>query len=192
KASTKMISTTGEAAQKSTLEVASANLFAYNELAENAVGDSVDAFGQLFSALADVTGEGNEEAFEKGKKFKIAEVVTSAIQASFQAFGAAQQFGPILGPILGAAQVAAIAVASNRAIGDIKSSTFQSSTAPSGGGTPSVSVPTNINTGPQGMGQFLPFSAPQQTPPVRAYVVTGDVTSGQVAEQQLQTRRRFG
>ena len=42
------------------------------------------------------------------------------------------------------------------------------------------------------MGQFLPFTAPQQTPPVRAYVVTGDVTDGQVAEAQLQTRRRFG
>jgi len=191
KQSTTMIQSTGQQAQKSTVEVASANLFAYNELAENAVGSSVEAFGQLFTALADVTGEGNEEAFEKGKKFKIAEVVTSAIQASFQAFGAAQQFGPILGPILGAAQVAAIAVASNKAIGDIKSSTFQSSTAPSTS-TPSVSVPTNFNTGPQGMGQFLPFTAPQQTPPVRAYVVTGDVTDGQVAEAQLQTRRRFG
>ena len=190
KASTKMISTTGQQAQKSTVEVASANLFAYSELAENTLGGTVETFGKLFTTLADVTGEGNEEAFEKGKKYKIAEVVTSSIQAAFQAFGAAQQFGPILGPILGAAQVAAIAIASNKAIGDIKSSTFNSTSAP-GGGTPSVSVP-NVNTGPQGMGQFLPFTAPQQTPPVRAYVVTGDVTNGQVAEAQLQTRRRFG
>jgi len=159
-----------------------------------ATQQSLDAVAGLFTALADVTGEGNEEAFEKSKKFKIAEVVTSSIQAAFQAFGAAQQFGPILGPILGAAQVAAIAVASNKAIQDIKSSQFDG-----GGGTPSLNVsgggvPAGFT--PQGLGggsQTLIAGVPAVTPtqPVRAYVVTGDVTSGQEAEAQLQTRRQF-
>ena len=31
-----------------------------------------------------------------------------------------------------------------------------------------------------------------ETGPMRAYVVTGDVTSGQEAEAQLNTRRTFG
>lgn len=166
-----------------------------NEFFESSQAASIDATLNTASTLArtlsSVQDESSEEAFNNAKKYKIAEVVTSSIQAAFQAFGAAQQFGPILGPILGAAQVAAIAVASNKAIGDIRSSTFNDTSAPAGG-TPNVSVPTNINTGPQGMGQFLPFTAPQQQPPVRAYVVTGDVTNGQVAEAQLQTRRRFG
>ena len=197
KQSTQMIKSTGETAQKSTVEVASANLFAYAELAELAVGDSVEAFGQLFTALADVTGEGNEEAFEKSKKFKIAEVITSAIQASFQAFGAAQQFGPVLGPILGAAQVAAIAVASNKAIQDIRNSTFESSTTPStsvsagGGGVPRNGTLTTGGANPFGN---TGFSAPQTTQPtaMRAYVLAGDVTDGQEANARISRRRSLG
>ena len=198
KQSTTMIQSTSTQAQKSTTEIASANLFAYAELAEVAVGDSVDAFGQLFTALADVTGEGNEEAFEKSKKFKIAEVVTSAIQASFQAFGAAQQFGPILGPILGAAQVAAIAVASNRAIQDIKSSTFDGggTTTPSisagGGGVPMNGMLTRSTGGdPFGTGRTATPST-TEPPAMRAYVLAGDVTDGQEANNRLNRRRSLG
>ena len=190
---------TAQATTEVTADLQDYYLKTFNDLTEfyessnaQAISATLNTAATFSKTLADVQDDSTKEGFEASKKYKIAEVVTSSIQAAFQAFGAAQAFGPILGPILGAAQVAAIAIASNKAIQDIKSSTFNSSSAPSGGGTPSVSVPTNINTGPQGMGQFLPFSAPQQTPPVRAYVVTGDVTDGQVAEQQLQTRRRFG
>ena len=128
----------------------------------------------------------------KGKKYKIAEVVTSSIQAAFQAFGAAQQFGPILGPILGAAQVAAIAVAANRAIGDIRTSTFEGG----GGTTPSLStggVPAVSGFGAS-LGGGTATVAPSNlasTPPVRAYVVTGDVRDGLEAESVLNTRRQF-
>ena len=195
KASVNMITTTGEEAGKSTAQVASDTLFANAELAENVVGDSLSAFGSLFTSLAEVTGEGNEEAFEKGKKFKIAEVVTSSIQAAFQAFGAAQQFGPILGPILGAAQVAAIAVASNKAIGDIRSSTFGGGTSPNlssiGGGGASASA--GFAAGLGGGSQTLVTNiAPPEPGPLRAYVVTGDVSNGIEAEAQLERRRTFG
>ena len=194
KQSTQMIEAPGKAAQASIVETASANLFAYNELAQQAVGDSVEAFGQLFSALADVTGDGNEEAFEKSKKFKIAEVVTSSIQAAFQAFGAAQQFGPILGPILGAAQVAAIAVASNKAIQDIKSSSFDGggstpSLSVGGGGVPAGFTPGGLGGGSQTLVTGVPTPEPQ---PMRAYVVTGDVVNGMEAQAQLNSRRTFG
>ena len=194
KASVNMIQTTGKEAGDSTAKVASDTLFANAELAENVVGDSLAAFGSLFSSLAEVTGDGNEEAFEKGKKFKIAEVVTSSIQAAFQAFGAAQQFGPILGPILGAAQVAAIAVASNKAIGDIRSSTFSSPTSPNlssiGGGGPAS---TGLGNGLGGSSQTLVTNiAPPEPGITRAYVVTGDVTNGIEAQAQLERRRTFG
>ena len=179
---------------KSALAIASDNLFAYAELAEYAVGDSIEAFGTLFSSLADITGEGNEEAFEKGKKYKIAEVVTSSTQAAFQAFAAAQQFGPILGPIIGAAQVAAIAVAANRSIQDIRSSTFDGGGAVAGGDVGGVSAPAGFTPGGLGGGQqtLVTSIPPTEATPMRAYVVTGDVTSGIEAEAQLNSRRTFG
>jgi hypothetical protein len=159
---------------------------------KEAISASLSTLSGFAGALADVQSDTNEEAFEQGKKYKIAQVVTSAIQSAFEAYGAAQKFNgviPGLGTAIGIANVAAIAIASKKAIQGIQSSTF-------GGSAPSFSVPNTstptVNTGFQGGGQFLPNTAPQGTPPIRAYVVTGDVTNGQVAEQQLQTRRRFG
>ena len=192
---TTAIRVVGERSQKEVIKGQSDSLFAYAELAENVVGGSVETFGKLFGALADATGEGNEEAFEKGKKFKIAEVVTSSIQAAFQAFGAAQQFGPILGPILGAAQVAAIAVASNKAIGDIRSSQFGGTSSPNLSSIGSGGAPAQAGFG-AGMGggsQTLVTNIPNPEPGItRAYVVTGDVTNGIEAQAQLERRRTFG
>lgn len=163
-----------------------------------AVAASLNTAAQLASTLARTQDETTKEGFEKAKKYKIAEVVTSAIQASFQAFGAAQQFGPVLGPILGAAQVAAIAIASKKAISDIQSSTF-------GGGTPSISTPSTgggtavLPTSPsfnpggflgQPQGTLTPITTP--APTLRAYVVSADVTNGQQAQAQIARRRTLG
>ena len=158
----------------------------------NGIGSSLDAAQQLTSALVEVIDDGTKEGFEASKKYKIAEVVTSSTQAAFQAFAAAQQFGPILGPILGAAQVATIATAGNRAIGDIRSSSFNS-TSISGGGGGSVSLPTFGQGTTTAFGATGTLNAPTvgSAPPVRAYVVTGDVTAGIDAEYLLNTRRQF-
>ena len=159
---------------------------------KDAISATLGSIAGFASVLASVQSDTNEEAFEQGKKYKIAQVVTSAIQSAFEAYGAAQKFNgvvPGLGTAIGIANVAAIAIASKKAIQGIQSSTFGGS--PKTLSAPNTSTPT-VNTGFQGGGQFLPNTAPQVTPPIRAYVVTGDVTNGQVAEQQLQTRRRFG
>lgn len=178
-----------------------------NEFFEGNTAQSISATlgtaAMFAKTLADSQDDSTKEGFESSKKYKIASVVTSAIQSSFEAFGAAQQFGPILGPILGLAQVAAIGIASNKAIQDIKKSTFQSPgsskvSAPSGGG---ASARASAAGGPpQVPSSFLPggfLAAPPVGPaarpePVRAYVVTGDVTNGQQAEEQLQRRRALG
>tara|TARA_R110000782_G_scaffold69350_2_gene139594 strand:- start:972 stop:2627 length:1656 start_codon:yes stop_codon:yes gene_type:complete len=159
-----------------------------------AIGSTLEAASTLTSALVQVTDDGTKEGFEKSKKFKIAEVVTSSTQAAFQAFAAAQQFGPILGPILGAAQVAAIAVAGNRAIQDIRSSSFDSGNiSGGGGGGGAVNIPGGVGAGLGGSSQTLVTNIPTPEPgPMRAYVVTGDVTNGQEAEAQLERRRTFG
>ena len=160
-----------------------------------AISSTLNAASQLTSALVEVTDDGSKEGFEASKKYKIAEVVTSSTLAAFQAFAAAQQFGPILGPILGIAQAAAIAVAANRAIGDIKSSTFDSgSVSGGGGGAGAVSAPAGFSPGGLGgSSQTLVTSIPPpEATPMRAYVVTGDVTNGIEAEAQLNSRRTFG
>ena len=144
----------------------------------------------LLATIRETTDDGSKEGFEKSKKFRIAETRLSSIQAGFDAYKSLVGI-PYVGPILAVAAAAAALAAGQKAINDIKSSTFSDTAAPTASGA-SISAPTNINTGPQGQGQFLPFTAPQQQPPIRAYVVTGDVTTGQVAEAQLQTRRRFG
>ncbi len=158
--------------------------------AAQAIGSQLDAAAQFTAALVEVVDDGTKEGFEASKKYKIAEVITSATQASFQAFAAAQQFGPILGPILGAAQVAAIAAASSRAIADIKSGSFDGSTPGAGG----VSAPATIFTaGTQTIGGATGTVAPsgQMSQPVRAYVLSSDVANGLEADTLLQQRRQF-
>ena len=171
----------------------------FSSSAGKAVGASLSTAANLAKTLAESQDESSEKAFNASKKYKIAAVVTSAIQSSFEAFGAAQQFGPILGPILGIAQVAAIAVASNKAIADIKSSTFTApgsvSTPSTGGSSGAAALAVNpaFNTGGflgQPQGTLTPITSPQT--PLRAYVVSADVTNGQQAQAQIQRRRVLG
>ena len=158
------------------------------------LSQNLNAAEQLTDSLVQVVDDGSEEAFEKAKKYKIADVVTSSTKAAFDAFAAAQSYGPILGPILGAAQVAAIAVTANRAIQDIRSSTFNSGNVAGGGGTQASAAVAGFNPGGLGGSQqtLVTSIPPVETTPMRAYVVTGDVTDGQAAEAQLQSRRTFG
>jgi hypothetical protein len=156
-------------------------------------------FAQVLSQTQDDT---TKEGFEKSKKFKIAEVVTSALQSSFQAFGQSVGAYPFpIGAIIGAAQVAGIAIASNQAIQNIKSSQFGGGgkttiSAPStGGGGGGAGLPASPSFGAGGFlgqpqGSITPVNTP--VPAVRAYVVTGDVTSGMEAEGQIQRRRSLG
>ena len=154
---------------------------------------------QFTNLLLQTQDDSTEEAFEASKKYKIAQVVTSAAQSSFEAFASAQKLNavvPGLGTLLGVALVGAITVASNKAIADINSATFQQS---GGGGATTFTSAGNVNFGGGGIpgasqqGGFLALAPPTTSaPPIRAYVVTGDVTDGIEAEQQLQTRRQFG
>lgn len=159
--------------------------------AAQAIGTQLEAASQFTAALVEVVDDGTEEGFEASKKYKIAEVITSAAQASFQAFAAAQQFGPILGPVLGAAQVAAIAAASSRAISDIQSGTFEGGSI-SGGGVSAPNVPSNSLSGP-GFNLGAPqLGGTSGVTNISAVVLAGDVTSAQAQEAAIRNRRRFG
>ena len=182
------------------LKNSSANLndFFESEAAE-AISAGLGIASQFTSILLQAQDDSTEKAFEASKKYKIASVVTSAAQSSFEAFASAQKLNavvPGLGTLLGVALVGAITVASNKAIADINSATFQQS---GGGGATTFTSAGNVNFGGGGIpgasqqGGFLALAPPTTSaPPIRAYVVTGDVTDGIEAEQQLQTRRQFG
>ena len=161
----------------------------------SAIQTQLDAASQLTEALVQVVDDGTKEGFEASKKYKIAEVITSSTQAAFQAFAAAQQFGPILGPILGTAQVAAITVAANRAIQDIRSSTFEGDSitggAPGGVSSPSIGFGTTTLGGGATAFSSAPEGPGRTAGTVRAYVVASDVRDGIEAETLLQTRRQF-
>ena len=92
---------------------------------------------------------------------------------------------------MGAAQVAAIAAASSRAISDIQSGTFEGGSI-SGGGLSAPNVPTNTLSGP-GFNLGAPqLGGTSGVTNINAVVLAGDVTSAQAQEAAIRNRRRFG
>jgi hypothetical protein len=171
---------------------------AVNSTAFQTTKDIAGAAGDIFANFAAAQDQTTKEGFEQSKKFKVAEVVTTSTQAAFEAFAGAQKFNavvPGLGTIIGAALVASIIAASRQSIAQIKSSKFESSNAPSGpsGG---VSAPISVggltqqNVGFGGITPTAPTTGPAE--PIRAYVVSNDVSNGLQANANINRRRRIG
>jgi len=173
-----------------------AEKFFASEQAE-AIGQSLQVATDLVKTFSENIDESTEEGFEKSKKYKIAETRIASFQAAFSAYGSLVGV-PFVGPALAVAAAAAAIAAGQKAINDIKSSTFEDSGAPSNP-TSGASSGTNI---PNISGQFAQggFLAPgQSTPsivapeqPIQAYVLASDVTTGLQAYGQISRRRRFG
>lgn len=165
---------------------------------KDAVSATLGSIAGFAGTLASIQSENNEAAFESGKKYKIAAVVTSALQSAFEAYSAALKFNgvvPGLGTAIGIANVAAIALASRKAIQGIQSATFggggSTPSAPSSGGaTPSISGGGAFTGALPGTGGTPPVTG--QTEPIRAYVVAQDVSTGQEANAAIRRRRRLG
>jgi len=151
----------------------------------------------LLATIRETTEDGSKEGFEKSKKFRIAETRLSSIQAAFDAYKSLVGV-PFVGPILGVAAAAAALAAGQKAINDIQSSTFDgggglSNPAAGAGGTGAGAGAGFSPGGLGGSSQTLVTSIPPpEATPMRAYVVTGDVTNGIEAEAQLNSRRTFG
>jgi len=210
------IKLTGEMArraQEDQTKQSISNLQAYAELASyatqqfvesNAFQTTKELASTANSFISDLQGsldESNEEGFEKAKKYKVAQVVTTGTQAAFEAFAGAQKYNavfPGLGTALGIALVGAIAAKSKKSIADIRSAQFGGGSSPSAGGsggggstiplsgggfTPIGQQAANTQLTPQ-------FNAP--TTPLRAYVIGQDVEDGREAEARLNRRRTLG
>jgi len=188
------------------------NLQAYAELASyateqfvesNAFQTTKELASTANSFISDLQGsldESNEEGFEKGKKYKIAQVITTSTQAAFEAFAGAQKFNavvPGLGVAIGTALVAAIAAKARTSIADIRNSQFGDTSAPSsGGGGGGVTLPSAQGTftpiGQQAEGTTLTPQFDTSGAPIRAYVIGGDVADASEAQARLNRRRTLG
>ena len=201
-------------AQETSSKTSISNLQAYAELASvateafvksNAFQTTKELATTANSFISDLQGgldESNEEGFEKAKKYKIAQVVTTGTQAAFEAFAGAQKYNavlPGLGTAIGIALVSAIAIKSKKSIADIRSAQFGGGgSSPSAGGSGGGG-----STIPLSGGGFTPIGQQaantQLTPdfgvpstPVRAYVIGQDVEDGREAEARLNRRRTLG
>ena len=199
--------------QEKTSRQSISNLQAYAELASVATKAFVESnayqttqelaatANSFFSDLLETQDQSNEEGFEKSKKYKIAQVLTTSTQAAFDAFAGAQKYNavvPGLGTAIGIALVGAIAAKTRSSISDIRSAQFEGGgsvpTAAGGGG--GSTLPT-VGGGFTPIGQLAEGSqlTPQfntETTPVRAYVIGQDVENGREAEARLNRRRTLG
>jgi len=148
----------------------------------NAVMQSVDAIQGGLTALL---GE--------NKNVAKANVLIDAAQASIGIFKSAQSIPAPFNVAFIAAQLAGLAASSAAAIREINSA----SASGGGGGGVNIPIPSNGSTGASiGSGpgpQLGGIGAPQvpATEPIKAYVLSGDVTNGQAADKRLNQRRQL-
>ena len=168
--------------------IADANKFAQDANIAN-VQATIGALGSLF-----------EEGTAAAKVAAIADIAIGTglgfvngldiAQKSAKATGPAAAFAF---PLFYAAQIAAVLSAANQAKKILTS-------VPGGGGggatpsKPTIQTPSNnfIPVGQQPAGTQLTPSFGSVTPPVRAYVISGDVSNGLEADSRLRNRRTLG
>ena len=158
-----------------------------------AISATLSTASNLLGALRENVDEDTKAGFEASKKYKIAEVVTSTIQAAFDAYKSLIGV-PVVGPVIAPAASAAALLAGRKAISDIQSTTFDSTSVPgggsiSGGGAPATfNIPSNQSTGfdPNPQAAVPEIVSPE---PVRAYVLVNDVNSAQAANNAISRRR---
>jgi hypothetical protein len=147
----------------------------------------------------------NEQALERQKKLRIAQILVSTAESVINAFTSTSQIPPPFGQIIGAALAASYVALGAKSIQTVNSTTLDGSSGgggfnniPSGGG---FSLPGGggVSTTPS-TGALLPgmgggFVAPTTigtiAEPIRAYVLSGDVSNGMQAGIALNNRRRL-
>ena len=130
--------------------------------------------------------------FGENKAIASANVLIDAAQAGVAIIKNSQTTGPfaIAYQVTQFALLAATTIASLRQINAAEPGASGTPSFPKGGGIPASGGFGGMQTGGGGQVTVTPntgFSAP----PIRAYVVTGDVVTGMEAEAQLTTRRQF-
>ena len=162
-----------------------------------------DANFANLSATVGALGSLFEEGTAAAKAAAIADIAINVAQGYVNGLAIAQKSAQATGPaaafafpLFYASQIAAVLAAANNARKIL-------STTPGGGSVPTASAPTAKGGGSPGVPALgggitgLPAGAAPIGPaagaqPIRAYVVSNDVTNGVQAQGQLRRRRRLG
>lgn len=143
---------------------------------EAAINGSVDAIQDAIGGL-----------FGESKAVAKANVLIDSAQAGVGIIKSSTAIPAPFGAIFAAAQIAALAVSTRSALQEINSAQPGSG----GGGGGATPGPTTIPNG-SSAGSISSTIAPQltsTTEPIKAYVLSGDVTNGQQADNRLNQRR---
>ena len=192
----KEIKATKDAEDQAAADTKQGNLNAGFDMAL-AAGDAIMALNEAFAGEDEAS---QKKAFEANKKVQLAQAVIATIQGTQNAFvtASASPFAKVFPayPFIQAGIAGAFGLANLK---KIQSSTFQSTTAPAGGGgggggaAPSMNGASSNslggpNTGTGGRNFRSDINAPAAT---KTYVLAGDVTTAQQAEDKINQRRVF-
>ena len=147
-----------------------------------------------------------KKAFEQNKKTQIAQAIIGTLQSAIQAYQSLAII-PVVGPALGAAAAAAALIFGYKKVALIKAQTYESqasgaSSAATGGGggasiaAPSVGgTPTPVIGGTQAAtpgSQIAESIGAASGKPLRAYVISGEVSSQQALDRRTNVAATFG
>ena len=190
----------------------------YLAYASNILG----AVNSIFSAASDVAkmqqeqdlkrAKGNvveeekirKKAFEQNKKTQIAQAIIGTLQGAIQAYQSLAVI-PVVGTALGIAAAAAALAFGYKKVSLIKSQTYESQSAGGVGSAPSpssaiatpqiggVGIPQIQGTQAATPGSQIASTLSQTTNrPIKAYVVSGDVSSQQALDRRTSVAATFG
>ena len=183
------------------------------------VSDVANAIGAVFEMQQQKelqAAEGNaakqeeirKKFFEKQKKVQIANAIIQTIQSAISAFASLAPI-PVVGPALGAVAAAAALVSGYANVQKIRNTTYEGASGGGGGGSgasagaaagaaaPQFNAPTTqapqiqSGAGLNPSSQIAQTVTASQNRPVRAYVVSGDISSQQALDRRTSSAATF-
>jgi len=144
--------------------------------------------GQTFGAIAGILGE-NSKA---GKAAAIAQATINTYQGMTEVFSSPSTLPEPFGTIQKIASAGTILASGLKAVGSIKSQKLPSISGGRGGGggvssaaAPTLAAPSFNIVGQTGTNQLAESISGQEKQPIKAYVVSSDVTSAQSMERNI-------
>jgi hypothetical protein len=192
-----------------TIQQVQATLSVLSDVA-NAIGAVFEMQQQKELKAAEGNAAKQEEIrkkyFEKQKKVQIANAIIQTIQSAISAFASLAPI-PVVGPALGAVAAAAALVSGYANVQKIKNTTYEGASSGAGGGAgagagggnspqfngaPSLAAPQIQTGGAQNpSSQIAQTVSAAQSRPVRAYVVSGEMSSQQALDRRTSAAATF-
>lgn len=164
------------------VEDAKAKAAEQRQIMEMSVGATSDIFSAL-AAIYEADGEANAKSAKRAKALQIAsttiDTISGAVAAYMNAVKAIKD--PILGPIIGAAQAAAVSAAGYANIRKIQAtdvsgkSTGSTASAPAFVTAPTVNVGTPTTTTTNSTGEDTVNSTPGDSQPLQVYILESQI-----------------